>query len=199
MKYNIVLLAAVACLFAACSGNQKPVDLTAGKQSSSDKNKYQLGTVAEKALSSFARLPGQLNPYNEVNLFPKVNGFVKKLFVDRGSIVKKGQLLVTLEAPEMRSQLEAANSRYLQAQDNAQASKEKYLRLKEAAHEPGSVSPLELDNAVSKMKADEALAQSERSNVASVRTMQSYLNIFAPFDGMIVQRNVSPGGPGSAG
>ncbi|SHM09089.1 efflux RND transporter periplasmic adaptor subunit [Mucilaginibacter sp. OK098] len=191
MKYRPYLLIAVTCFFAACTGNQKPVDIT--KETKQSANKYKFGTVAEQALSSSARLPGQLNPYNEVNLFPKVNGFVKKLFVDRGSIVKKGQLLVTLEAPEMESQLQAANSRYLQAKENAQASKEKYQRLKEAASEPGSVSPLDIDNAVAKMKADDAMAQAERSNVESVKTMQGYLNIYAPFDGMIIQRNVSPG------
>lgn len=188
---KIILLAAIASLLAACSGNQKPVDLTTENKGST--NKYAIGTIAEKALSSSARLPGQLRPENEVNLFPKVNGFVKQLFVDRGSMVKKGQLLVTLEAPEMESQLQAANSRYLQAQETAGASKEKYQRLKQAAQEPGSVSPLDLDNAVAKMKADEAIAQSEKSNVASVRTMQGYLRIYAPFDGMIVQRNISPG------
>ncbi|MDB5138009.1 MAG: efflux transporter periplasmic adaptor subunit [Mucilaginibacter sp.] len=191
MKYKIILMAAITSLFAACNDGQKPVDITKGKEQPG--NKTQLSIVAEKALSSSARLPGQLVPFNEVNLFPKVNGFVKQLFVDRGSIVKKGQLLITLEAPEMESQLQAANSRYLQAQENGVASKEKYQRLKEAAAEPGSVSPLDIDNALSRMKADEAMANSERSNVASVRTMQGYLNIYAPFDGMIVQRNVSPG------
>lgn len=199
MKYSYCLLGAIACLFAACSGGEKPVDLTASNKKTT--NKYLLVNVTEKALSSSARLPGQLNAYNEVNLFPKVNGFVKTMHVDRGSIVKKGQLLVTLEAPEMESQLQSANSRYLQAQENAVASKEKYQRLKQAAQEPGSVSPLDIDNALSKMKADQALAQSELSNVASVKTMQGYLNIYAPFDGMIIQRNVSPGAlvaPGKA-
>jgi len=190
MKYKSYLLLAVIIFFAACSGNNKPVDLTAQTNQTS---KYQFGTVSEKALSSSARLPGQLVPFNEVNLFPKVNGFVKQLFVDRGSIVKKGQLLMILEAPEMESELQAANSKYLQAQENAEASKEKYERLKEAAKEPGSVSPLDLDNASAKMKADNALAQSELSNVGSVKTMLGYLRIYAPFDGMIVQRNVSPG------
>jgi membrane fusion protein (multidrug efflux system) len=203
MKYNkLILCAAISTSLYACSGNQKPVDITAdNKKTGTTAPADQFGTVAEKALSSSARLPGQLKPFNEVNLFPKVNGFVKQLYVDRGSIVKKGQLLITLEAPEMESQYQAANSRYLQAQETALASKEKYQRLKEAAAEPGSVSPLELDNASAKMKADEAIANSERSNVASVRTMQGYLNIYAPFDGMIVQRNVSPGAlvaPGKA-
>jgi len=191
MKYRSYLLVAITGLFAACSANQKPVDLTA--QNKQAESKYPVGTISEKALSSSASLPGQLVPFNEVNLFPKVNGFVKQLFVDRGSIVKKGQLLITLEAPEMESQLQAANSRYLQAKENAVASREKYQRLKEAAAEPGSVSPLDMDNALSKMKADEAMANSEQSNVSAVRTMQGYLNIYAPFDGMIVQRNVSPG------
>lgn len=192
MKYKIILLAAVSFSLYACSGNQKPVDITANEKSKTT-TEHKLGTVAEKALSSSARLPGQLKPFNEVNLFPKVNGFVKQVYVDRGSIVKKGQLLVILEAPEMQSQLQSANSRFLQAQETASASKEKYQRLKEAATEPGSVSPLDLDNASSKMKADAAITNSERSNVASVRTMLGYLHIYAPFDGMIVQRNISPG------
>jgi len=197
MKYRICLI--LICLFfAACGGNQKPVDLTAQTKQS---NKYQYGTVSEKILSTSAQLPGQLVPFNEVNIFPRVNGFVKQLFVDRGSIVKKGQLLVVLEAPEMESQLAAASSQYDQAKENAEASKEKYARLKEAAQEPGSVSPLDLDNAQAKMKADQAMVQAQASNVQSVRTMNSYLTITAPFDGMIIQRNVSPGAlvaPGKA-
>jgi len=199
MKLKSIIIASAVSLLAACSGNQKPVDLTETK--SSGAKKLKIGTVTEKALSSFARLPGQLNPFNEVNLFPKVNGFVKKVMVDRGSQVTKGQLLITLEAPEMESALQAANSRYLQAQETANASKEKYNRLKQAPAEPGSVSPLDLDNAVSRMKSDLAIANSEKSNVVSVKTMQGYLRIYAPFNGTIVQRNVSPGAlvaPGKA-
>jgi len=191
MKYRFCLLILICLFFVACGGNQKPVDLTGG--ASTKATKYQLGIVTEKALSSNAKLPGQLVPFNEVNLFPKVNGFVKQVLVDRGSIVKQGQLLAVLEAPEMESQLQAANSQFLQAKETAEASKEKYERLKDAAKEPGSVSPLDLDNALSKMKADAAMAQSQGSNVESVRTIQGYLRIYAPFDGMIIQRNVSPG------
>ncbi|WP_240663466.1 efflux RND transporter periplasmic adaptor subunit [Mucilaginibacter limnophilus] len=162
---------------------------------------FETGTVSEKRLSSYVRLPGQLKPFNEVNLFAKINSFVKQINVDRGSVVRKGQLLAVLEAPEMMSQVQAANARYLQAREAANASREKYRRLKEAAKEEGAVSPLDLDNALSKMRADEAVVLSEQSNAASVRDIQSYLNIRAPFDGMIVQRNVSAGalvGPGKA-
>jgi membrane fusion protein (multidrug efflux system) len=190
MKYSPYLLLAAAVCFTACSGNNKPVDLT---KETKPANRYQFGAVAEKTLSTSARLPGQLIPFNEVNLFPKVNGFVKQIYVDRGSIVTKGQLLLVLEAPEMESNLQAADSRYVQAKENAQASKEKYERLNEAAKEPGSVSTLDLDNAHDKMNADQAMVQSEYSNVQAVKTMFDYLRIYAPFDGVIIQRNVSPG------
>jgi len=191
MKTKINILVVAACFFVACSGNQKPVDLAEAKTSGN--KKYTTGTITEKTLSSYASLPGQLAPFNEVNLFPKVNGFVKQIFVDRGSQVTKGQLLITLEAPEMESQLQAATSRFLQAQEAANASKEKYNRLKQAAVEPGAVSPLDLDNAVSRMKSDIAIANAEKSNMQAVGTMQGYLKIYAPFNGTIVQRNVSPG------
>ena len=199
MKYKYWLLTIIPLLLTACGGNQKPVDLTgdSGKTAA----KYKLGTVTEKALSSSAQLPGQLVPFNEVNLFPKVNGFVKELYADRGSIVKKGQLLAVLEAPEIEAQVAAANSRYLQAKENATASQEKYQMLTEAAKEPGSVSPLDLNNASAKMKADQSLTAAEYSNLQSAKVMQDYLRIYAPFDGMIIERNVSPGAlvaPGKA-
>jgi membrane fusion protein, multidrug efflux system len=200
MKRKYWLLAIAPLFLAACGGNNKPVDLT-GDTTKATGAKYKLGVVAEKALSSSAQLPGQLIPFNEVNLFPKVNGFVKELYVDRGSMVKQGQLLAVLEAPEIAAQVAAANSRYLQAQENAEASKEKYAMLTQAAKEPGAVSPLDLTNASAKMKADQSLTQAEYSNLQSAKAMQDYLRISAPFDGMIIERNVSPGAlvaPGKA-
>lgn len=199
MKLKIIIAAALAASLYSCSGPEKPVDMTTEKKTS--ENKLETGTVSEKSVSGYVRLPGQLKPFNEVNIFAKINSFVKRINVDRGSLVHKGQLLAVLEAPEMASQVQSANARFLQVQESATASREKYRRLKEAAKEEGAVSPLDLDNALSKMKADEAVVQSERSNAASVQSIQAYLNIRAPFDGMIVQRNVSAGalvGPGKS-
>jgi RND family efflux transporter MFP subunit len=184
-------------LLTACGSAEKPIDLTPkqpGKTAA-----HEVAVLQEKVMSSSVRLPGKLKPYNEVNIYAKMNSFVKHIHVDRGTIVKKGQLLIQLEAPEMLAAVQAARSRYVQAQETASASKDKYRRLKNAAQEEGAVSPLDLDNALSKMKADEAVAMSEKANVEEVEMMQSYLDIKAPFNGIIVQRNVSEGalvGPG---
>ncbi len=190
-------------LLAACGSGEKPADLTSGRESekATGISGYEMGQVVEKRLASSVRLPGQLRPFNEVNIYAKINSFVKQVYVDRGSTVDKGQLLVELEAPEMLSQLQSASARLIQAQETASASRENYRRLSEAAKEAGAVSPMELDNAQAKMRADQAVSQSEKSNVEAMKTVQSYLNVRAPFSGMVVQRNISPGalvGPGKS-
>jgi len=199
MKYSLIITAVVVCFLCACGERRQPVDMTGGNTTKTQ-SKYEIGTVTEKPLSSYIKLPGQLKPFEEVNIYARVNGFVQDVLTDRGAAVHKGQVLVTLEAPELESQLQSATSKYVQAQENAVASKEKYRRLKEAALEAGAVAPVDLDNALSRMKADEAVVLSERSNVESMRNIKSYLTITAPFNGVIVQRNVSAGalvGPGS--
>src|SRR6476659_10071795 len=60
--------------------------------------------------SSSLQIPGELMAYKQVDLYAKENNFVKKLYVDVGSEVTSGQLLVTMEAPELGSQLAGAQS-----------------------------------------------------------------------------------------
>lgn len=192
-QYYTIATALVMATLLSCHNNQQPVDLTP-KAKKEKGSQYEIGRVTEQPLSSYVKLPGQLKPYDEVNIYARVNGFVKEVLVDRGTEVRKGQVLLRLEAPELESQMQAANSKYLQAQENATASKEKYKRLKEAAAEEGAVAPLDLDMAASRMKADEAVVMSEQSNVTSMKNIVNYLTITAPFDGVIVQRNISNGG-----
>src|SRR6266446_2397314 len=70
--------------------------------------------VVSKAVERQVKLPGEFRPYLAVPVYAKVTGFVKQVSVDRGSVVKQGQLLATLEAPEMQSLV-------IEAQSKAQA------------------------------------------------------------------------------
>ena len=72
--------------------------------------------VGKVKLSTKLQLPGELIAFQQVDLYAKVNSFVKELKVDIGSEVREGQLLVVLEAPEINSQIAAAESR-LKAQE----------------------------------------------------------------------------------
>ena len=181
----------IIAVMTACTKDHKPVDLT--KKAEQKESKYELGKVSEKGLATHIRIPGQLKPYEEVNIFSKVNGFVKTLNVDRGTLVSRGDVLITLDALELESQYQAAGSKYVQAQENAVASKERYKRLKEAARDSGAVAPMDLDNALSRMRADEAIVLVEKSTMESMKNVKGYLTITAPFSGIIVQRNISVG------
>lgn len=200
MKLRNAIAATYFLVLCACSHVEKPVDLTGKSTSTVETSKYEIGHVMENPLSSYVKLPGQLKPFEEVNIYAKVNGFVEDVLVDRGSRVGKGQVLVRLVAPELESQVQMATSKFVQAQENAAASREKYRRLKEAAQEAGAVAPLDLDNASARMKADDARVMAEQSNVDVMNNIKGYLTITAPFNGVITQRNISAGalvGPGS--
>jgi len=198
--YHLMKILIAGMIVMACNERQKPVDISYSAKLTDDKSRYEIGKVIEQPLASYIKLPGQLKPFEEVNIYARVNGFIQSVNVDRGSVVRKNNILLTLEAPEIESQVQAAMSKYTHAQENAAASKDKYKRLLEASKEAGAVAPLDLDNALSQMKADEAVMMAERSNMEAMNNIKSYLQVTAPFDGVIIQRNVSAGtlvGPGS--
>ncbi|WP_091149679.1 efflux RND transporter periplasmic adaptor subunit [Mucilaginibacter pineti] len=158
--------------------------------------------VEKGKLSSNIAIPGELIPYQQVDLYAKVNSYVKKLLVDIGSEVHAGQLLVVLEAPEINSQLAGAQSRIKQYEAIYFASKATYDRLLNTSKTPGTISLNDLDQAEAKKNADLANVESAKSSLKEVSSNLAYLEIRAPFDGVITNRNVNLGayvGPGGKG
>jgi membrane fusion protein (multidrug efflux system) len=158
--------------------------------------------VEKGKLSSTIAIPGELLPYQQVDLYAKVNSYVKKLLVDIGSEVHQGQLLATLEAPEINSQLAGAESRIQQQQAIYFASKATYDRLLSTSKTPGTVSQNDLEQAEAKKNSDLANVEAAKSAYKEVGASVAYLEIRAPFDGVITARNVNLGayvGPGGKG
>ncbi|MDP4151756.1 MAG: efflux RND transporter periplasmic adaptor subunit [Bacteroidota bacterium] len=192
----IILLTAFAAatLFTACSHDDKgSTDRDPAPKDSASSPKYQIGEVAEGRLGSTANLPAVLKPFERVDIYPKVNGFIKDIPVDRGSEVHTGQLLVRLEAPEIEQQFYSAKAKYLQVYSLYLASKDDYDRLVVANRLPGTVSAHDLELAHAKMVADSASAQGEIANYRALEATSGYLRVTAPFNGVITERNVHPG------
>ena len=91
-------------------------------------------------------LPGEFLPFLSVSLHAKVPGYVERVLVDRGSVVKQGDLLVELTAPEMAAQIaeaeskvQAADADRLQAEAQLAAAQATYDRMKKAAETPGAI------------------------------------------------------------
>lgn len=153
-------------------------------------------------LSTALTLPGELIALQQVDLYAKVSSFVKALKVDIGSEVTKGQLLMTLEAPEMNSQLAAAQSRLKAQEAIYTASKANYNRLYETSKTPGTISTNDLDQALARRNSDLAQFEATKAAYKEVGSIQNYLEIRAPFSGVISARNVNLGayvGPSGKG
>lgn len=150
-------------------------------------------TLEKGALPQQVKLPAQLAAFEEVSIFPKINGYVKDVFVDVGSTVHKGQLLMTLEAPELQQATTQARERYARARLDYTISEENYQRMLQAARTPGAVSPMNLASLKAKADADSALSNAENANWQGQLAILGYLKVTAPFDGVISERNVHPG------
>ncbi len=195
--------------------------------------------IAAKVISQLIRrqekLPADLLAYRDVTLYPKVQGFIQWIGVDRGSVVKAEQLLVRLTAPELSDQsaqsadqaqaareaqnqakadLESLAAEQRQAEAQLKSERDTYNRLKGASSYPGIIAGNDLEIAQQKAAADEAKVQSyekkqkaletrirdaanqERSAIHSAQSskvIESYLQVTAPFDGIITERNVHEG------
>lgn len=152
--------------------------------------------------STALNLPGELIALQQVDLYAKVSSFVKSLNADIGSEVTRGQLLMTLEAPEMTSQLAAAQSRLKSQEAIYTASKANYNRVYETSKTPGTISTNDLDQALAKKNSDLAQLEAAKAAYKEVGSIQNYLEIRAPFSGIISARNVNLGayvGPSGKG
>ncbi|HLK28630.1 MAG TPA: efflux RND transporter periplasmic adaptor subunit, partial [Puia sp.] len=153
-------------------------------------------------LNSSLQVPGELVSYQQVDLYAKVSSFIKKLYVDVGSEVKTGQLLAVMEAPEINSQLSAAESKLKSQEAVYISSKATYNRLLETSKTPGTISPNDLDIALAKQNSDLAQLDAAKASYREITDTKNYLEIRAPFNGVISARNVSAGayvGPAGKG
>ncbi len=173
----------------------------------------ELTPVVAESMDRKLSLPGEFAPYQEVAIHAKITGFVDRVLVDRGSLVKKDDLLATLVAPEMKSQVAGAQAQ-VQAMEAKRAEAEArlvseestYDRLKGASATPGVISGNELtvaeksvDAARAQLHAAESSIQAAQAAARAIQDMEQYLSVTAPFDGVITERNVHPGalvGPG---
>jgi len=167
----------------------------------------ELTTVKSQKLTTTISLPGELMPYEAIDVYARETGFVKSITVDRGSRVKQGELLAELDAPELVAQRAQANAAYqstesqlVAAQAKLSADQSTYEHMNSAAKIPGAVAANDLAIAQKTAQSDEAnvaalqkTAEAAEEGVRAITQLESYLNITAPFDGQVTTRYVHPG------
>jgi len=137
-------------------------------------------------------LPGNIQPFNRAAIFARVNGYVKSWDHDIGSSVKAGQVLATIDAPDLDQQLGQAKATLASVRANHQiasltANRNNILLQKQI------VAQQLADQTSADEKAKEAVVDANEANVRQLEAMQSFKTLTAPFDGVVTSRNVELG------
>jgi RND family efflux transporter MFP subunit len=218
-----LLIMAAALVSASCSRHE-PVQ--AGK--AADIPTVAVAMVITEDLSHGLVLTAEFKPFQEVDVMSKVAGFVKQINVDVGDRVNQGQLLATLEIPEMDDDLRRADAAVVRAQAEVTHARDEQHRAEstyDIAHlsyqrlfavsekRPGLVAQQEIDEARSRELVAEAQVAAAKSALAAaqqqvnvnsadtqrVKTMMDYTRVTAPFAGVVTRRYADTGSMIQAG
>jgi len=150
--------------------------------------------VTREDLYKQVTMAAEFRPYEEVELHAKVSGYVSKMNVDFGDTVKAGQLLATLEVPELQAELENAQAAGQKAEADYTNAHLIYTRLLSVNKEhPNLVAQQDLDTAQANDLTATAAIAAAKANFEKFQTMVSYTQITAPFDGVVTHRYADPG------
>ena len=137
-------------------------------------------------------LPGNVQAFADSPIYARTNGYLVKWYHDIGSRVNKGDLLADIETPEVDQQLMQAKADLVTAQANEHLSEITEARYSELLKTDG-VSKQEVDNATGDLAAKKAIVQSSEANVRRLQELKSFQKVYAPFTGVVTQRNVDIG------
>ena len=184
--------------------------------------------VGRKTLNRKLTLSSELVPFQEIDIYAKESGYIRNLNVDYGSRVKAGEVVATLEIPELEAQLQEDQAEIANASDRMNRAAHELKRYKaqyNAMHleytrlngvfqsQPGIVAQQEVDDAqakdlagASQVDAGEAAVQAAKSSLAVAKaklvhdqTLYDYSRITAPFPGVITERYANLGALVQAG
>ncbi len=137
-------------------------------------------------------LPGNIQPFISSPINARTDGYLQKWYFDIGAHVKAGQLLATIQTPEVDEQLSQARSTLETAQANlqlAQITMDRYQSLLKKH----AVAQQDVDNAVGTYTANKAIVDADTANVRHFGALVSFEKVYAPFDGVITARNTDIG------
>ena len=209
-------------LLASCSGDP------AKGQSDAAAPTVAVAKAQRMDLSRAAVLTAEFRPFQEVDLHAKVAGYVKNMYVDVGDRVKAGQLLATLEIPELHDEVQQAEAAERQSEEEilrAQSDVERFESAHQVAHlsysrlaavsktQPDLVAQQEVDDAMGRDRVSEAQVatakaalaaaqqqlQVAKANQERVQTLFAYAQITAPFTGVVTRRYADTGSMIQAG
>jgi RND family efflux transporter MFP subunit len=148
--------------------------------------------TAVRATGQPLNLPGTLQPLHEAVIYARSAGYLRRWYADIGTRVSAGQLLATIESPEVDLQVQEAQAQLKQATATLSLARNDLDRWKSLARD-SAVSRQELDQKTAAYEASVATANAQRANVQRLTSVQGFSRVVAPFAGVVTARNVDVG------
>lgn len=137
-------------------------------------------------------LPGNLQAFEESPIFARTNGYLLHWNKDIGSKIEKGELLASIDTPEVDQELSQARANREQVKSAlgiAKISADRWANLRKS----DSVSQQEADQEASNYQQAQSNLAAADANVRRLEQLESFKNVYAPFSGVLTRRNVDPG------
>ena len=158
----------------------------------------QVATVTRAESGGDLTLPGTIQPLHESAIYARVTGYVKEWHADIGRVVRAGDVLAEIDAPELDQEVEQAQQQLAQTRASLGLAKADLARWKSLAAD-SAVSREELDQKSAAYEAALANSGAAEANVRRLTETRRFTRITAPFNGVITARNVDLGSLISAG
>ncbi|MCD9015154.1 efflux RND transporter periplasmic adaptor subunit [Parachryseolinea silvisoli] len=184
---SFFLLAAIAL---SCSEKKETSRKSAGVEQA---DSIKVFALKKDSVSKVLKLPAELHPWERAEIYAKVEGYVKELKVDIGDKVKKNDVLLILDAPEVTANYAKASADLQAARAKYHTSRDTYKRYVIASKEKGAISDNEMERTHNQMLTDSANYMGAQSSAGAYNQLKNYLVIRSAFDGIVTQRNVDPG------
>ena len=180
MNLSKIHLAAVATLVILSScGNKKNKDQTADQA-----KPYPVITLSPKTASIYSDYPATIQGIQNVEIRPKIDGYVADIYVDEGASVKKGQLLFTINAPQYEQNVKTTEANIKIAVADVNAARMNVDKVKPLV-DGDIVSPYQLESAQYTLESRQGALAQAKAALNNARTNLSYTKIYSPVDGVI--------------
>jgi RND family efflux transporter MFP subunit len=137
-------------------------------------------------------LPGNVQAFYDTPIYARTSGYIKHWYVDIGARVHAGQLMADIETPELDQQLQQAQADLKTAQANLNIAGITSTRWQKLLAK-NAVSKQETDQAMSDLSARQSAVSASEANVRRLQQMQNFEKVVAPFDGVVLARNIDIG------
>jgi membrane fusion protein (multidrug efflux system) len=179
INYLALLALSLSLVIISC-GNKKS---NSSSQTTITKE-YEVFTISAQPFTISSEFPATIEGQQNIEIRPKIDGFIEKIYVDEGATVRKGQILFKINAPQYEQGVRTAQANIQIAQANVNAARMEVNKVRPLV-EKKIISQYELQTAEYNLQSKEAALAQANAALANARTNLGYTTITSPVNGII--------------